>query len=56
MYLYTQVDMGGNTLEEGGDWIKRDLDVANIGVIQSIFQRAVESDLSLIAALEDMKK
>ena len=56
MYLYTQVDMGGNTLEKGGDWIKRDLDVANIGVIQSIFQRAVESDLSLIAALEDMKK
>ena len=55
MYLYTQVDMGGNTIEEGGDWIKRDLDKANVGVIQSIFQRAVEADMSLIAALEDMK-
>ena len=55
VYLYTQVDMGGNTIEEGGDWIKRDLDKANVGVIQSIFQRAVEADLSLISALEDMK-
>lgn len=56
VYLYTQVDMGGNSVEDGGDWIKRDLDAANIGVIKSIFERAVEADLSLVAALEDMQK
>jgi len=28
--------------EEGGDWIKRDLESANRGVIQAMFQRGVE--------------
>ena len=35
VYLYTQVELGGNSIEEGGDWIKRDLESASIGVIQS---------------------
>ena len=36
VYLYTQVELGGNSIEEGGDWIKRDLESASIGVIQSL--------------------
>ena len=54
VYLYTQVELGGNSIEEGGDWIKRDLESASIGVIQSIFNRGVEADLSFTAALTDM--
>jgi hypothetical protein len=56
VYLYTQVDQGGNSIKDGGDWIKRDLDSANVGVITNIFARGLEADLSLIAALEEMKK
>ncbi len=53
LYLHTQVDQGGNSSAEGGDWIARDLGKAQIGVIQSIFQRGVESDLSLVQAVMD---
>jgi hypothetical protein len=48
--------LGGNTIKEGGDWIQRDLNAANIGVIQNIFARGVEADLSLISTLQDMNK
>lgn len=55
VYLHTVVDQGGNTSTEGGDWIARDLNKAHVGVIQSIFQRAVETDLSLVDALRGVE-
>ena len=55
VYLHTVVDQGGNSAEDGGDWIARDLQKAHVGVIQSIFQRAIETDLSLIDALQGVK-
>jgi hypothetical protein len=48
------VEQGGNSADEGGDWIARDLQKAHVGVIQSIFQRAVESDMSLVDALANV--
>ena len=53
VYLHTVVEQGGNSAEQGGDWIARDLERAHVGVIQSIFQRAVETDMSLVDALAD---
>ena len=55
VYLHTVVDQGGNSAEDGGDWIARDLQKAHVGVIQSIFQRSIETDLSLIDALQGVK-
>jgi hypothetical protein len=54
VYLHTVVEQGGNSAEQGGDWIARDLQKAHVGVIQSIFQRAVESDMSLVDALANV--
>lgn len=56
IYLHTQVDQGGNSSEEGGDWIARDLEAAHIGVIQNIFERGVECDLALIQALREVNE
>jgi hypothetical protein len=51
IYLYSQVDAGGNTIDDGGDWIKRDLERAEKGVIAEVFKRAVDTDLSMYGAL-----
>ena len=56
VYLHTQVDQGGNSSEEGGDWIARDLEAAHIGVIQNIFERGIECDLALIQALREVNE
>jgi hypothetical protein len=55
VYLHTVVEQGGNSADEGGDWIARDLQKAHVGVIQSIFQRAVETDMSLVDALANVE-
>ena len=39
---------------EGGDWIKRDIDRAEKGVIAETFRRAVDADLSMYGALLEM--
>jgi hypothetical protein len=54
IYLYTQVDGGGNSIDQKGDWIKRDVEAAEIGVIRQIFERGVEADLGLVSALCEM--
>lgn len=54
IYLYSQVDAGGNSSKEGGDWIKRDLERAEKGVIAEIFRRAIDTDLSMYGALREM--
>jgi hypothetical protein len=54
IYLYSQVNAGGNSMGEGGDWIKRDIDRAEKGVIAEIFRRAVDTDLSMYGALLEM--
>jgi hypothetical protein len=51
IYLYSQVDAGGNTIDDGGDWIKRDLERAEKGVIAEVFKRAIDTDLSMYGAL-----
>ena len=51
IYLYSQVDAGGNTIDDGGDWIKRDLERAEKGVIAEVFKRAIDCDLSMYGAL-----
>jgi hypothetical protein len=52
IYLHTVVEQGGNSAEKGGDWIARDLQNAHLGVICNVFQRSLETDLSLIQALD----
>ena len=54
IYLYSQVSAGGNSMGEGGDWIKRDIDRAEKGVIAETFRRAVDADLSMYGALLEM--
>ena len=54
IYLYSQVSAGGNSMGEGGDWIKRDIDRAEKGVIVETFRRAVDADLSMYGALLEM--
>jgi len=54
IYLYSQVDAGGNSSKQGGDWIKRDLERAEKGVIAEIFRRAIDTDLSMYGALREM--
>jgi len=54
VYLFTQIDQGGNSQKEGGDWIKRDLESAHRGVLAAMFQRGVESDLSMMSALSEI--
>ncbi|OUS46393.1 dual specificity phosphatase [Ostreococcus tauri] len=55
-YLYTQVTAGGNSSKEGGDWIQRDLERAEKGVIAEIFKRAIDTDLSMYGALLDFPR
>ena len=54
IYLYSQVSAGGNSMGEGGDWIKRDIDRAEKGVIAETFRRAIDADLSMYGALLEM--
>lgn len=56
LYLFSQVNAGGNTIAEGGDWIKRDLERAEKGVIAETFARQIESDLSMYRCLLDLPR
>jgi len=51
IYLHTQVDAGGNSIEQGGDWIARDLGHAEKAVISKMFARSVATDLSMYTSL-----
>ena len=56
IYLYTQVDGEGNSIADGGDWIKRDLEKAHRGVIQQMFERSITTDLNFVYAMERLPK
>jgi len=56
LYLFSQVNAGGNTIAEGGDWIKRDLERAEKGVIAETFARQIEADLSMYGCLIDLPR
>ena len=51
IYLHTQVDAGGNSIDEGGDWIARDLGAAEKAVIAKMFARSIATDLSMYTSL-----
>ena len=56
LYLYANTDGGGCSKEEGGDWIARDMDKAERGIIKQMFQRSLEADKSLSHALLNLNQ
>ena len=56
LYLYANTDGGGCSKEEGGDWIARDMDKAERGIIQQMFQRSLEVDKGLSHALLNLNQ
>ena len=56
LYLYVNTEGGGCSKEEGGDWIARDMDKAERGIIKQMFQRSLEVDKSLSHALLNLNQ
>ena len=56
LYLYANTEGGGCSKEEGGDWIARDMDKAERGIIKQMFQRSLEVDKSLSHALLNLNQ
>ena len=56
LYLYANTDAGGCSKDQGGDWIARDMDIAERGIIQQMFERSLEVDKGLAHALLNLKQ
>eukprot|EP00232_Nephroselmis_pyriformis_P020690 CAMPEP_0182861258 /NCGR_PEP_ID=MMETSP0034_2-20130328/5393_1 /TAXON_ID=156128 /ORGANISM="Nephroselmis pyriformis, Strain CCMP717" /LENGTH=299 /DNA_ID=CAMNT_0024993167 /DNA_START=75 /DNA_END=974 /DNA_ORIENTATION=- len=56
LYLITQVDQGGNSMAEGGDWILRDWTSAEKELIKRTMERRIEADLVTVETLEQMNR